>query len=298
MSNRATEPMNGLPSYWTNYSVLKPPPGCESTFVDHPNPHFRNTRSVEVGFVMEHRFAFCYWLKWKRQLLRSRHAGQLMNDDAFAPPDLVTWDWHDDSGCPQDVIETQMLSLDQDNDQEIALYAWAGLRPMNDGHIYPAAWLNAIGNVYIIQKQRRDCRRESRVIADRYGNEHHIFFFRSLNDFAKTFERTNTGAGVIWDIDLDYFTKGRSVADQCYTPPMSGEDIHEMLAADAAWMPLILSDLHGITIALEPQYIGGLSISLELYRHWESALLSAPLFSRRCRWRKGVVRAIGRRETT
>lgn len=287
-----------LASVLTNYGGRPQPPGCASEYVDHPNPHFRNTRSVEVGFVMEHRFAFCYWLKWKRELRRSRYTGQMTDDDLFAPPDLVTWDWHDDCGGTVDVIEKQLLNLDQDNDQEIALYAWAGLRPMNDGHIYPAVWLNALGNVYIVQKQHRNCRRETHAVTDRYGNEHHVFYFRSLSDFAKAFERTNTGAGVIWDVDLDYFTRGRSVDDQCYTPPMSGEDIHEMLAADTAWMPLILSDLKGITIALEPQYTGGLSISLELYRHWESALFSAPLFSKRCRWRKGVVRAIGRRETT
>lgn len=290
MSNRATEPRDGFPSYWNNYGVFKPPPGCESTFVDHPNPHFRNTRSVEVGFVMEHRFAFCYWLKWKRKLRRSRHTGQMTNDDVFAPPDLVTWDWHDDCGGPVDVIEKQLLNLDQDNDQEIALYAWAGLTPINDGHIYPAAWLNAIGNVYIIQKQRRDCRRENRIAADRYGNEHHVFFFRSLKNFARTFERTNTGAGVIWDIDLDYFTQGRTVADQCCTPPLSGDEIRAMLSPDTAWMSPILRDLKGITIALEPQYTGGMSVSLELYRHWESALFTAPLGGKRCRWRKGLVR--------
>jgi hypothetical protein len=259
-----------LSSFLSNYGVLKQPPGCASEFVEHPS--LGQKGSVEVGFVIEHRFAFCYWLKWKREL--------------FAPPDLVTWDWHDDCGGPVDVIEQQLRNLDQSSDQEVALYAWAGLTPINDGHIYPAAWLNAVGNVYIIQKQRRDCRRHSHVVTDRFGNEHHVFYFRSLKDFAKKFERTNTNAGVIWDIDLDYFTRGRSVDDQCYTPPLSGDVIHEMLSPDSAWMPLILHDLKGITIALEPQYTGGMSVSLELYRHWESVLFTAPLGGKRCHWHR------------
>jgi hypothetical protein len=151
-------------------------------------------------------------------------------------------------------------------------------------------WLNALGNVYIIQKQKQDCKGESRRLADRFGHEHQIFYFRSLKNFPTKFERTNTGAGVIWDIDLDYFTKGKSVPDQCYSPPLSAEEIKALLSPNTAWMPLILRDLKAVTIALEPMYTGGLSLSLELYRHWESSLFAAPLFNKKCRWREGIVK--------
>lgn len=267
------------------------PPGCESDFVDHPNPAYHNKQCVEVGFVMEHRFAFYYWIKCKQQLRRDRRTSELIDDELFTPPDLVTWDWHDDVGGECDFIESELVQLNQADEEEVALFCWAGLRQINDGHIAPALWLNALGNVYVIQKQRRDCKRENRVFVDRYGHEHSIFYFRSHDDFTKNFEQTNSDTGAIWDVDLDYFTKGTRVSDQRYTPPLSGDEVQAMLSPDNPWMPLILRDLKAITIALEPTYTGGLSVSLELYRHWESALFAAPLFNKKCRWRKGLVKA-------
>lgn len=265
------------------------PPGCISDFVEHPNPAHRNRECVEVGFVLEHRFAFYYWLKCKQKLRQDRRSRGIIEDDQFMPPDLITWDWHDDVGGECDFIEDELIQLNQADEEEVAFFCWAGLRQINDGQIAPALWLNALGNVYVIQKQRQDCKSENRVFKDRYGQEHHIFYFRSLKHFPATFERTASGTGVIWDIDMDYFTQGRSVPDQWYTPPLSGEDVKAMLSPDATWMPLILRDLKAITIALEPEYTGGLSHSLDLYRHWESALFAAPLFSKTCRWRKGLI---------
>ena len=72
---------------------------------------------------------------------------------------------------------------------------------------------------------------------------------------------------------------------------MREHEIQALLLAKNPWMPLILRDLKAITIALEPKYTGGLSVSLELYRHWESALFAVPLFNEKCRWRKGLVKA-------
>jgi hypothetical protein len=151
MSEKRMKRRGLLSSFLSNYGGQTRPPGCASEYIEHPS--LGQKGSAEVGFVIEHRFAFCYWLKWKRELL--------------APPDLVTWDWHDDCGCPEDIIEKQLRSLDQKDEQEIAIYAWAGLRPLNDGHIFPAAWLNAIANVYIVQKQHRDCRRQNHIVEDR-----------------------------------------------------------------------------------------------------------------------------------
>jgi hypothetical protein len=208
------------------------PPGCFSEFVEHPFPSNRKSQSVEVGFVMEHRFAFYYWIKSKQQLQRDRHPSQRIDDERFTPPDLVTWDWHDDCGADGDVIEDDLATLNQSDEEEVALYSWAGLCSLNDGHILPALWLSALGNVYIIQKQRQDCRSENRNFVDRFGHEHKVFYFRSLKDFPRTFERTTTGTGVIWDIDLDYFTSGRCVPDQPYTQALTGREITAMLSPD------------------------------------------------------------------
>lgn len=265
------------------------PPGCVSVCVDHPNELYRQHEAVEIGFVIEHRFAFLYWIKCKQKLQHERRTGGKIEDDQFTAPDLVTWDWHDDCGTDSDVVEEKLSMLNQADEQEVALFCWTGLCQLNDGHILPAMWLNALGNVYIIQKQHQDCRSENRTFKDRHGHEHHSFYFRSLKHFPKTFEKTNSHTGVIWDIDLDYFTQGKSVPDQKYTPTLSGKEVTSLLSSDSPWMPLILRDLKAVTIALEPEYTGGLSHSLELYRHWESALFSAPLFSQKCRWRKGMI---------
>lgn len=267
------------------------PAGCESTVVSHPNPEIEESQAVQVGFVMEHRFAFCHWIKSQQDLLYDVRTRIRIPENEFRAPDLVSWDWHDDCGADDDVIEDELKLLNLRNEEEVALYAWAGLHPLNDGHMLPAVWLNALGNVYIIQKQKTDCKSENRTFQDRFGREHSIFYFRSHGDFAKTFEKTNSGTGVIWDIDLDYFTKSKSLRDVCYASPVEAEEIQEMLEPSNPWMPLILEDLKAVTIALEPKYTGGLSVSLELYRHWESALFTAPLFSKKCRWKKGLVNA-------
>jgi hypothetical protein len=268
------------------------PPGCASDFVELPFPPYRKRQAVEVGIMIEHRFAFYYWLKCKQMLQKNRYTNERVEDEVFVPPDLVTWDWHNDVAVPSDFIESELIQLNQTDEEEVALFCWAGLRQLNDGHILPALWLNALGNVYVIQKQHQDCRSENYSCVDRFGNEHHVLYFRSLKDFPGTFERTNSHAGVIWDVDMDYFTQGRSVADQCYTPSLSGDKISAMLLPTTPWMPLILRDLKAITLALEPQYTGGLSKSLELYRHWESAPFALPLFNKNCRWRNGIMAAI------
>jgi hypothetical protein len=262
------------------------PPGCESVYVDHPNLAYHKNRCVEVGFVIEHRFAFYYWVKCKQRLRKNNSGGAPIDDPSFSPPDLVTWDWHDDVGGECDFIKSELKLLDQTNEQEVALFCWAGLRQLNDGHIAPALWLNVLGNVYVIQKQLQGCKKVTRIVMDRYGKEHRVHYFRSLGDFSRTFENTRLGTGVIWDVDLDYFTKSGKVSNKRYTSLLSPENIQSLLSPDTPWLSLILQHLECITIALEPEYTGGLSLSLELYRHWESALFTTSLFGRTCRWRK------------
>lgn len=261
------------------------PPGCLSSFVDHPSPSSRNRMAIEIGTMIEHRFAFYYWIKCKRRLQRNNPTNALVPESDFTPPDLVSWDWHNDCGADADVVIPELEALNQDDQQAVGLYSWAGLSQLNDGHIRPAVWLNAVSNVYVIQKQIRDYSRSNNTFTDRYGHLHRIYYFRSLTHFSEEFERTRTGGGVIWDIDLDYFTRSRPVPDQRYSPMWPAERIAMTLSLGNPWMPLILQDLKSITIAFEPVYTGGFVNSLELYRTWESTLFSAPLTSSSCRWR-------------
>jgi len=268
------------------------PPGCCGTYLAHPNPLLRNKRSVEIGFILEHRFAFHYWLKCKRELMTIGPSHQHPTDKEFRPPDLITWDWHDDIGGECDYDKMELVELNQADEKEVAFFCWAGLRSINDGHIAPALWLNALGNVYVLQKQHdvEECENESRIIKDRYGREHNIQYFRSAKNLAESFKRTNSQTGIIWDVDLDFFTEEEEVPDQCYTPPVSKKTICSLLNPNKLWMQQILADLKAITIAIEPNYTGGLVQSLELFKTWEEALFMNSVFSKECCWRDDLLR--------
>jgi hypothetical protein len=260
-------------------------PGSITTFLAHPCPAYRNKVAVQLGIVIEHRFAFCHWLRMKQELLRKLQCG---DDAAFAAPDLVSFDWHDDSGTPDDYDETQLKQLNQADENEVALFAWAGLSPINDGHIRPAVWLNAIGNVYIVTNDGWDDDERDEMIRDRFGKDHGMFFCRTPREFAKVFGRTTTGAGVVWDLDLDYLTCPVPVPDQQYTHILSNRQIKSRISPRSPWMQLILENLQGVTVALEPEYTGGLSQSLHLIRQWERTFFTASVFEKHCSWRDDI----------
>jgi len=267
------------------------PPGCCSDDLEHPSPSLRKKRLVEIGFVIEHRFAFYYWLRCKQKMMVEERSRSRSADKNFRPPDLITWDWHDDVGGECDFDKKELADLNQANEEEVALFCWAGLQQINDGHIAPALWLNALGNVYVLQKQKdcEDCQRESGPFEDRYGQVHNVWYFRSPKNLAKHFAKSNSKSGVIWDVDLDFFTKGEEVPDQCYTPPVSARTIRTLLNPQKLWMQQILGGLRAVTIALEPVYTGGLTQSLVLYKTWEECLFDAPVFSENCRWREDLL---------
>lgn len=261
------------------------PPGCCSTFVGNPNPENGSKRAVEIGFVIEHRFAFAYWLKYKRDQLKSK-SGREISDQYFEPPDLVTWDWHNDVGADDDCDPKELKRLNQNNPAEVSLYAWTSLPCSNDGHILPAIWLNAIGNVYVVQKDLDDdgCEMESREYANRYGQKRNIFYFRSLREMAKCFWDTSSGTGVIWDVDLDFFITEEGGGRDGF-PTVAKRSIRSMLSHSKPWMQSIMHDLRGITIALEPEFTGGLSRTLELYKTFESSLFTDSIFEQDFKWR-------------
>lgn len=275
-----------------NWSGGLTPPGCCSDHVDHPTLWLRQRLAVEVGIVMEHRFAFYYWLKTKRKLQQRHNEGQVLDDANFLPPHLLMMSWHDDTGRAEDCIEDQLGQLDQDDETEVGVFCWAGLRPLNDGVVAPAMWLNAIGDAYVVLRHQDDWLRDSRTITDRFGQEHKIVYLKSAAEFTERRTADVANRGLIWDIDLDYFTQAEGVPDQQYSPMLLDEVISEELAASNQWLQEVLVDLRGITIAIEPRYTGGLSRSLHLFEQWEKALFTLPLFDMACRWNDCVEKAI------
>jgi hypothetical protein len=73
---------------------------------------------------------------------------------------------------------------------------------------------------------------------------------------------------------------------------MSCQAIGELMSPRQPWMRELLGDLSLVTIALEPEYTGGLSTALKLYAQWEELLFQSPLFSKTCRWRDSYIRRL------
>jgi hypothetical protein len=194
-------------------------------------------------------------------------------------------DWHDDVGGECDFLEGELKRLNQKDESEVALFCWAGLRSLNDGHIGPAVWLNAIGNIYAVTKQRAVPADWDRACRDRYGREHQVRYLKRPRDFPSAWQGEESPNGLIWDIDLDYFTQAKPVPDQRYRPKLSDHRIAALLDPHQGWVREVLCNLECVTIALEPEYTGGLTTSLHLFRQWEKALFANPLFTKRCSWK-------------
>lgn len=133
------------------------------------------------------------------------------------------------------------------------------MRSLNDGHIYPARYLNALGNVYVHYKQRR---RQSRQMTDQFGNRHETHYFTKLGDLAKKLDKSPRPT--YFNLDVDYFFKesrGKMHGAKVMVPE---NDIRSLLdLQDGLPAHVISRPLRGMTIALEPTYRGGLTGSYE-----------------------------------
>ncbi|MDA3915675.1 MAG: hypothetical protein PF690_01695 [Deltaproteobacteria bacterium] len=116
------------------------PPGSSYSHLESPDG---KGNSIEVALMMEHRFVFYYWFKWSKYRFSQ-------NDIA---PALISIDWHQDLCSP---CENERYDLEQLNDNSyynVAKFSWDQLNPLNDGHILSAAYLNFIGDIYVLCKQ-------------------------------------------------------------------------------------------------------------------------------------------------
>lgn len=254
------------------------PPGCSSGFVDHPR---RRDEVVEVAIVHEHRFAFFYWLKWHN----ARRAG--------APaPDLVTLDWHDDVGGNCDFSPRTLKRLNLADEKEVAVFCWAGLRSLNDGHIAPALYLNALKDVHAIVKQDWApgvlAPNRNGEIVDRHGYRHAIHYHRSPAAFLRVIQnRAHLGRFVI-DLDLDYFTRQHPSGEHGRQIRLPDTVVRRMLDPARPFMDALLPRLAGMTIALEPEHCGGIANCAHLLDLVSSTLFRKPILSAGCSWRPAV----------
>ncbi|WP_372633410.1 hypothetical protein [Fodinibius sp.] len=229
------------------------PPGTFREVVAHPGGY---NRVIEKAIMMEHRFAFVFWMKWKRALQQRSWLRQ-------PAPTLVTIDWHRDLAPPEDHHKRQLEKLDPSNLSDTANYVWAQFAHTNDGHILSAAWLNLIGDIVLLKNAAGPLRD---TFTDREDNSHQIFEFRTY----KRFEEFLTGRddhNIFLDIDLDYFIHGKGNVFYPGTfKPYSETEIKAVIDHQSPVFDYLLPRTDGLTIAQEPSYCGGIANSCSILK--------------------------------
>lgn len=231
------------------------PPGCQIQLLDHPK---YSHRGLELSVFNEHRYAFYFWNRWTQRYVYER-------DCINYPPNLITLDWHQDLRYPNADEKKALRNLDLTKSQDVALYSWANLGGYNDKQIMAAAYLNVIGDVYVHCRQGRTKDWEDEHIKDRYGNTHTVKKFKSFADLEHHLINSEV-MNVYFDIDLDFFTVknpltwGQGGEEYTY---LTNTKIKEMLHVDRPLISWIFQRIWGFTIALEPEFTGGLHKSLK-----------------------------------
>ena len=252
------------------------PPGSSDGFIDHPTDP---RKAVEIGVVLQHRFVFYYWLKWHAEALRTKGP----------TPNLLTIDWHDDVGGDCDFIPAELEQLNPTDENELSLFCWARLCCLNDGHIAPAQYLNAIGDVYVILKQRKAQREmhdeyRKRTQKDRYGKVRQVHYYDTIEQFLKE-HGSDPVHPLALDIDLDYFTTPDDSRELGAEHLVSDRTIKKVISPKGPLMQWVFPRLSGLTIALEPQYCGGIRNCMHILDVVSDTLFDPPLLTSKMQWR-------------
>lgn len=247
------------------------PPGCLTEIVMRPSGL---KDAMEIGIVQEHRFAFFYWLKWYQN-----------NKSKSLPPNLLTVDWHNDVGGPADFFPEIINKLDCSNTTELTIFSWCGLRQLNDGHIAPAIFLNAINDVYVILKQEHH-QNETYLLEDKFGNQHKVHYYDTAEEFIDKHEQ-DTDHPLLLDLDLDYFTEQKDRENPTYRDIklVSDQEIRNLMNNNSRFMQWAFKRMCGMTIALEPKYCGGIHNCLRILDIVGSCLFEPSLLHDEGRWK-------------
>lgn len=246
------------------------PPGVSTVNLSHP--YYMGRDSITLSIFNDHRFAFHSWILWCCQ-------------KKLSAVDLVTLDWHQDLAYPYtDQIES-LKELDITNSLEVSLFAWNKLSVNNDDHVVSAMYLNIIGDVYVVCKQNMDIDKDDEVVIDMYGNEHFIKKFKTIEEAYKLLSARPIGK-VFFDIDLDYFTILNWSTNNKDNPTFVKEqEIKSILDIQTDFIKWIIERIQGFTIALEPQFTGGLTKSMRLLSLIEKTLFTGSVFNDNTTWK-------------
>lgn len=259
--------------YTQTHKCHSSPPNVMEAILAHPcHP---SERSIELGIFNSHRFAFYFWAKWAKE-----KEGKLA-------PDLVTFDWHQDLAYPGDLEQDWLAKLDLQNLFEVSFYAWAKLYPHNDNHIVSAAYLNLIGDIYVVCKQTHYGKIDDGVnkFKDVHGNVHYIRKFETHEKLMKYVESKSIKQ-IYFDIDLDYFTIENSTSNgKQYFTYMKDKDIKEIFNLDSPLMQWVIERIKEITIALEPEHTGSVNKSIKYFNLLEKQFFNGSVFQRKTTWK-------------
>jgi len=139
------------------------PPGCRHFYVESIADPVNSC--IEIGIVDEHRFAFLYWSQYKLEY----------KSKGLEQPIFLSLDYHDDVGVKADFSEEELYSLNISNRNEVSIFCWARLHPLNDGQILPALYLDFFKDAYIFSTI--DYSIENSSFFDRHNNSHNIEYF-------------------------------------------------------------------------------------------------------------------------
>lgn len=226
-------------------------PGGYEEILSHPSG---NGDTVRTYIFDDHRFALFYWAKWT--------LSQKENDNIIKnPPCLITLDWHEDLCFPSDREKKELQSLDLSNLEEIGYYAWARSSSMNDCHILEAAYLNLIGDIYVVCRKSKW---DEESIHDLNGDIHKVYKFKTIEDLEKTMPSISSSK-VFFDIDLDFFTLKNPLngVGKRFTY-LNQKDIQKMFDPNSYLIRWIFDRMACLTVAKEPEHCGGLKYSNRL----------------------------------
>lgn len=244
------------------------PPGCKNSILAHPSGI---NEAVEVALFQDHRYAFFFWTKWTMRLgLREN------------PPALVSLDWHEDLAAPSGEEMKDLLELDQSDPRALALFCWEGLNPLNDGHILAAAYLNLIGDIYVVRKQIGGI---DESFEDAYGRNHRVRCFDAIADLMAELRQAQVER-VFFDIDLDYFTESRDLGGGGEESKLvSDEVVRATLDPGSELLAWVFQRFAGMTIATEPEFCGGLINSNHLLSLVSESLFVPQLLAEGAIWK-------------
>jgi len=237
------------------------PPGTFREVLPHPGGQDRN---IEKAIIMEHRFAFFFWMKWRNALQENGILQQ-------KAPTLITIDWHRDLAPPAEAQKTALKKLNQSKLDDVANYVWAQFDQTNDGHILSAAWLNLIGDVILFKNSAGEM---EETFTDINGDGHTIFEFRKYDQLEKFLLNRNDN-NIFLDIDLDYFIHGKCTRDGYRSDDFhrySDEEIGQIIDNQNPTFQHILPHIEGLTIAQEPGFCGGIANSCKIMEVVQSQL--------------------------